>query len=470
MSSGLLSSLSRFTAPDLLTSTASGLPDLLEAERAGNKLYLALLREPQLRDLLLRTAATAQQEEDQASLCLLLPQSVTLDDVRITHELVETHLVHMQRPAARSEPRPFTSLNGLCGTCLADGSIMVHGRLRPVPEQGRAIGGSFWDQGRGRNGTVPQLESQILVLREATLPPSAKLPLRTPVDLLLISDPLFFPGCGWKLPLALRKCTHRFSRVAVTDLPLADLPQLLYEYQILARAWLEATSDEAEEDLAPPPPSEALQGQPPPASTDDASPVVDRGRGARSVLGGLLRSGGGVDGSTSSFGNGVGALRERMREWRTPERPLAQPEAASPSAAALLRNLLRSGEERLLGNGGEGAKPPERHHAGGPGADAYASLSEAAPEPRTPLAVPTASDPLRPGPDDAEDDVELNWREAEEPGDASREAEAASAGSLAGQLPAALGPAVPGGGKEPRRESSSTNAILISSASLMDVM
>ena len=91
--------------------------------------------------------------------------------------------------------RPFTALNGLCGTLQPDGAITVHGRLRRALDSDRALGGTVggWDQ-RGRNGTVPQLESLIVVLRESQLPPSERLPLRTSIGLLLISDPLFFPG------------------------------------------------------------------------------------------------------------------------------------------------------------------------------------------------------------------------------------------------------------------------------------
>ena len=197
---------------------AQGPDGLLDGERASNKMLIALRQVPELRELLLLVAATASM--DGHELYLLLPQSVTLYDVRVTKELIETHLVYLKCSSNRGEPRPFTSLNGLCGTCLADGAITVHGRL-PEPS---SVGG--WAQSRGRMNSVPQLESQIVVLREATLPPSARLPLQAPVGLLLISDPIFFPGCGWKLPLALRRCTHRFTSVELNALPLADLPQV----------------------------------------------------------------------------------------------------------------------------------------------------------------------------------------------------------------------------------------------------
>ena len=47
--------------------------------------------------------------DSDADVHLLVPQSVTLDEVEVTPELVETHCVLLQRG--------FRSLNGLCGTC-----------------------------------------------------------------------------------------------------------------------------------------------------------------------------------------------------------------------------------------------------------------------------------------------------------------------------------------------------------------
>lgn len=203
--------LSSFTSPG----PADG---LLDGERLNNRLLVRLQKDAVLRNLLLSAAASASADED-AALYLLLPQSVTLDDVRVTRELLETHLVLLQA-VPRGEPRPFTSLNGLYGSVTGDGSIAVHGRLRRAAAKDRALGGSVggWEQ-RGRNGRVPQLESQIVVLRETTLPPSARLPLKAPIGMLLISDPLFFAGCGWKLPLALRRVTHRFASTCAPSRP-----------------------------------------------------------------------------------------------------------------------------------------------------------------------------------------------------------------------------------------------------------
>ena len=220
---------------------------LLEAERRSNRILTALHNDDTLRELLLRAANSTVAEAD-AHIHLLLPQSVTLDDVRITPELLETHLVYVQQ-ATRDASRSFTSLNGLCGAICEDGAVTVHGRLKPADDKDSALIGSVggWERTSRRHGVVPQLESQIVVLRESMLSPSARLPLRVPVSMLLISDPLFFPGCGWKHALAVRKCSHRFARTELSELALADLPQLLDEYQILARAWQDAGSSEAAE-------------------------------------------------------------------------------------------------------------------------------------------------------------------------------------------------------------------------------
>ena len=235
-----LSSLSaRLSSSFAAGPSAAGDDDLLSRERRHNRLLLSVWDDEELRQLLL-DAATTSNNNDDASLYLLLPQSVTLVDVRITREVLETHLVLLQSAARGGEPRPFTSLNGLHGSVLGDGGVAVHQRLRRAAEEDRALGGSVggWEQ-RGRGGKLPQLESQIVVLRETTLPPSARLPLKAPIGMLLISDPLFYPGCGWKLPLALRRVTHRFASTSLDAFALADLPQLLYEYQILARWWKE---------------------------------------------------------------------------------------------------------------------------------------------------------------------------------------------------------------------------------------
>lgn len=289
-------SLTRETAPD----------GLLDGERARNRLLASLRENGAIRDLLL-DAASRDHAPGQA-LYLLLPQSSTLDDVRVTMELVESHLVLLQRGVPRGQPRAFTSLNGLYGTCQADGSITVHGRRRAA-DTDSALGGSIgvWEvDGLGRRGaTVPQLESQIVILRESQLQASARLPLRMPVGLLLVSDPLFFPGCGWKLPLALRRCTHRFRDVDFENLPLSELPQLLYEYQVMARAWLEEDKEEETTALA----AERASG----AAADDA----------RITPSSLVTL-------TSDAIKGADAV---LREPPPPT-------GASPSAASLLRSLL----------------------------------------------------------------------------------------------------------------------------------
>ena len=151
--------------------------------------------------------------------------------------------------ATRDASRSFTSLNGLCGAICEDGAVTVHGRLKPADDKDSALIGSVGG-GSGRADATELCRSSsraIVVLRESMLSPSARLPLRVPVSMLLISDPLFFPGCGWKHALAVRKCSHRFARTELSELALADLPQLLDEYQILARAWQDAGSSEAAE-------------------------------------------------------------------------------------------------------------------------------------------------------------------------------------------------------------------------------
>ncbi|KAL1529874.1 hypothetical protein AB1Y20_000804 [Prymnesium parvum] len=229
-------------APTQLLGSGPTESDLLEQEKESSRMLHAMRNDHALSTLILQTVA--HDPADQFEHCLLLPQNVTLGDVSITQEFVETHLVQLQR-APRGQPRSFTSLNGLCGTCQPDNTFVVHARLRQAKDGadvGSSIGGWQQDQSRG-TGTIPQLESTIYILRDGQLQATSELPLSSPIALLLISDPLFFPGCGWKLPLALRKCTHRFRDVNVTDLALADLPQLLFEYQILARAWLEHRGD-----------------------------------------------------------------------------------------------------------------------------------------------------------------------------------------------------------------------------------
>jgi len=225
-----------FTPSRAATSGDSG---LIEHEKANNKLLIAIREDPSLCTLLLCAADQTSEMEKNEDLHahLLLPQSVTLEDVHVTHEFVQTHVVMMQfTERSQARPRLFRSLNGLCGTCHPDDTVTIHGRLSETASIRRIAGVGGWHCG---TGVIPQLESQIHILRESTLQPSAQIALAAPIPLLLISDPLFFPGCGWKLPLALRKCTYGFSDVQLEDLHLSDLPQLLFEYQVMGRAYLE---------------------------------------------------------------------------------------------------------------------------------------------------------------------------------------------------------------------------------------
>ena len=343
--------LNSFGSPSAATSDA-----LLDGERLHNRLLLSLREDAELRDLLLSAAAAGA--DDGSALYLLLPQSVTLDGVRMTRELLDTHLVLLHYKA-RSEPRPFTSLNGLYGTVLEDGSIAVNGRLRRAAEQDRALGGSVggWEM-RGRNGKVPQLESQIVVLRETTLQPSAWLPLKAPIGMLLISDPLFFPGCGWKLPLALRRVTHRFESTSIDEMPLADLPQLLDEYQVLARSWM----------------SLELSGE-----LDGAS-IREHVRATR--VDGVAAS----SSSANSNGNGNGGASDGEEEIQAD----VGGDASGGSPSTLLRGLLRKpsctngavstperpGDDRLADDSPMNhASTPETPHAPSPAADQEATLA-----------------------------------------------------------------------------------------------
>jgi hypothetical protein len=302
----------RFSSP---SSAADG---LLDAERQSNRLLLAVKEDSHLREVLLRAATSdAAGTGSSGALHLLLPQNVTLDDVRMTRELLETHLVLLHSDV-RGTPRPFTSLNGLCGTCLADGAITVHGRLRRAADMDSALGGSVggWEQ-RGRSTSVPQLESQIFVLREGALPPSARLQLQKPIGLMLISDPLFYPGCGWKLPLALRRCTHRFANADLDELPLADLPQLLFEYQILARAWAEQTA----------------------TFDEQAADVGDDGGAAWGLRGGESEDAAAGVRTPERPGRAAGSYASYAKSAASAA-AAAVATKASPSAAALLSSLL----------------------------------------------------------------------------------------------------------------------------------
>ena len=225
----------------------------IQHEMATNKLLHGVREVEALREILLNAASgDADADQSDADVHLLVPQSVTLDEVHVTPELVETHCVLLQR-GVHGQPRGFRSLNGLCGTCQPDDTVVVHGR-RP-----RAATDRSWNF--GSRGTVPQLESQIHILREAQLQASPQLPLKSPLPLLLISDPLFYPGCGWKLPLALDLVTHRFSDTKIDKLALADVPALLFEYQILARAWWQLQQPEATNEPEPAEPVEPPKQQ-----------------------------------------------------------------------------------------------------------------------------------------------------------------------------------------------------------------
>ena len=155
-------------SPTQLLGGSSSEPDLLEQEKGGNKMLTAMREDGALSTLMLQTVA--QEASGQRDHCLLLPQNVTLSDVSMTQELVETHMVQLQR-AARGQPRSFTSLNGLCGTCQPDNTVVVHGRLRHAREGdgvGSSVGGWQQDTTKGA-GMIPQLESAIYILREGQL-------------------------------------------------------------------------------------------------------------------------------------------------------------------------------------------------------------------------------------------------------------------------------------------------------------
>jgi len=249
IASGVASGVWKFASPSGRDAAAAADDRLLARERQNNKLLAALHGFGTLQGMLLRAAEATPPAG--TALHVLLPQSVTLDDVAITAELVQTHVVFLQNAVPRGAPRAFTSLNGLCGSCEADGSIIVrrrlpHGARAPHAPPVEGGGGGGGDGGGGGGGgpsgpsgwdssehaCIPQLESQIHVLRDSYVEASEELPLRARVGLLLISDPLFFPGCGWKLPLALRRCSHKWRDAQPDALLLSELPQLLAEYQV----------------------------------------------------------------------------------------------------------------------------------------------------------------------------------------------------------------------------------------------
>ena len=160
------SSLAAFSPARLLGDDSPPEPDLLEQERNKSKLLHTIQEDGRLSSFLL--SAVAEGASGQQDLALLLPQNVTLSDVTITQEFVQTHVVHLQR-TAREQPRSFTSLNGLSGTLQPDNTVAVHGRLRRSPKSdGPDSSMDCWQQERSKS-TIPQLESAIYVLREGTL-------------------------------------------------------------------------------------------------------------------------------------------------------------------------------------------------------------------------------------------------------------------------------------------------------------
>ena len=70
----------------------------VEHEKATNKLLRGVCEVEALRDVVLNAVSPdAASSEIDADVHLLVPQSVTLDEVEVTQELVETHLVLLQR-------------------------------------------------------------------------------------------------------------------------------------------------------------------------------------------------------------------------------------------------------------------------------------------------------------------------------------------------------------------------------------
>ena len=105
----------------------------IQHEMATNKLLHGVREVEALREILLNAASgDADADQSDADVHLLVPQSVTLDEVEVTRELVETHLVLLQR-SVQGQPRGFRSLNGLCGTWQPDDTLVVHPQLvRPL--------------------------------------------------------------------------------------------------------------------------------------------------------------------------------------------------------------------------------------------------------------------------------------------------------------------------------------------------
>ena len=334
--SGLLSALASASPLSSLTRESD---ELLTGERVRNPLFTTLRNDEGLRETLLD--ASRDNTNNSVMLYLVLPQSSTLRDVEITAELVETHLVNIERSVSRCRPRAFTSLNGLHGTCQPGGEITVHGRLRRATDPDSALGANVggWEHATIRGSTVLQLESQVVVLRESQLQASAQLPLATPVGLMLVSDPLYFPGCGWKLPLALRRCCRRFAHVNLDELPLSDLPNLLSEYQVLARAWREGTllAEEC---------TELSHGRPPPPTSPPSLPetltaaAVAAAAEAASTAATVASTAAPLIQPHSSRLSSPLTAGTRVTEalLRIPAAAIAK--APSPSAFALLRNLL----------------------------------------------------------------------------------------------------------------------------------
>ena len=85
----------------------------IQHEMASNKLIQGIRQVEALREILLNAASNDMDTTDSdADVHLLVPQSVTLDGMDVTPELVETHCVLLQR-GAHGQPRGFRSLNGL---------------------------------------------------------------------------------------------------------------------------------------------------------------------------------------------------------------------------------------------------------------------------------------------------------------------------------------------------------------------
>ena len=82
------------------TARGGGGGGFIEHELATNKLLRGVREVEALREVLLSAVSKADEGTEagaDADVHLLVPQSVTLDEVEVTPELVETHLVLLQR-------------------------------------------------------------------------------------------------------------------------------------------------------------------------------------------------------------------------------------------------------------------------------------------------------------------------------------------------------------------------------------